>query len=123
VMTANSFNKVTLDKTPRTEELDWGMKSLPDKMQKELTSEWKARHQPTIQTIKPGSTEVFDMSGSDAHVEHHKNFYHSIRERKPSIEDATFGLRAAGPALLTNDSYFGKRIVGWNPDTMTETQA
>jgi predicted dehydrogenase len=123
VMTANSFNKLTLDKTPRTEELDWGMKSLPDKMQKELTSEWKARHQPTIQTIKPGSTEVFDMSGSDSHVEHHKNFYHSIRERKPSIEDATFGLRAAGPALLTNDSYFGKRIVGWNPDTMTETQA
>ncbi|MDQ6733020.1 MAG: gfo/Idh/MocA family oxidoreductase, partial [Nitrospirota bacterium] len=124
VMTADSFNKLTLDRTPRIEELDWGMKSLPDKMQKELTSEWKERHpQPTTQTIKPGSTEVFDMSGSDAHVEHHKNFYHSIRESKPSIEDSTFGLRAAGPALLTNDSYFDKRIVGWNPEMMTETQA
>ena len=30
---------------------------------------------------------------------------------------------AAGPALLTNDSYFNNRIAGWNPETMTETEA
>jgi hypothetical protein len=54
------------------------------------------------------------------HLEHHKNFYKSIREDQPSIEDATFGLRAAGPALLTNESYFKKKIMTWNPESMTQ---
>jgi predicted dehydrogenase len=124
VMTANSFTRLTLERTPRPDELDGTIKTLPDRMQKELTAEWKASHpEPTTQTIKPGSTEVFDMADSDAHLQHHKNFYNSIRENKPSIEDATFGLRAAGPALLTNDSYFNNKIVGWNPETMTVIRA
>jgi hypothetical protein len=29
-----------------------------------------------------------------------------------------FGLRAAGPALLTNTSYYDRRICNWNPETM-----
>ena len=33
----------------------------------------------------------------------------AVRSRKPVVEDATFGLRAAGPALLSNLSYFEKR--------------
>jgi predicted dehydrogenase len=124
VMTANSFTKLALDRTPRPDEFDSGIKSLPDAMQKELTSAWKGSHpEPTPQTVKPDSAEVFDMSDSDAHLEHHRNFYTSIRENKPSIEDATFGLRAAGPALLTNESYFEKKIVSWNPQTMTPAEA
>ena len=31
---------------------------------------------------------------------------HAVRIRKPVIEDAVFGFRAAGPALLSNMSYF-----------------
>jgi predicted dehydrogenase len=123
VMTAHSFTKLTLDRTPRPDELDSGIKSLPEAMQKELTAAWKASHpDPTPQTVKPGSAEVFDMAHLDAHLEHHRNFYKSIRESKPSIEDASFGLRAAGPALLTNESYFNKKIVGWNPETMSATE-
>jgi hypothetical protein len=34
------------------------------------------------------------------------------------IEDATFGFRAAGPALLANVSYFERRAVEWDPTTM-----
>jgi len=123
-MMANSFTRLTLERTPRPDEFDGTIKTLPDRMQKELTAEWKASHpEPTTQTIKPGATEVFDVAHSDAHLQHHKNFYNSIRENRPSIEDAVFGLRAAGPALLTNDSYFNNKIVGWNPETMTVVQA
>jgi hypothetical protein len=32
-----------------------------------------------------------------------------------------FGLRAAGPALLANLSYFESRAIGWNADKMTRT--
>jgi hypothetical protein len=39
----------------------------------------------------------------------------SIREGKPTIEDALFGYRAAAPALLCNDSYFQGKAIKWDP--------
>ncbi len=36
-----------------------------------------------------------------------------MRSRQPVIEDAVFGFRAAGPALLANLSYFNNRIYEW----------
>ncbi|MDN5210578.1 Gfo/Idh/MocA family oxidoreductase [Fulvivirgaceae bacterium BMA12] len=57
-------------------------------------------------------------SGYNAHRAHMQNFVDSIRNGKPVIEDATFGLRAAGPALASNLSYFEKKIVHWDPINM-----
>jgi hypothetical protein len=34
------------------------------------------------------------------------------------VEDATFGFRAAGAALLSNLSVERDKIVHWNPETM-----
>jgi hypothetical protein len=51
-------------------------------------------------------------------VAHHQNFYNAVRSRKPVVEDAVFGLRAAGPALLSNISYFEKRMIEWDPINM-----
>jgi hypothetical protein len=51
-------------------------------------------------------------------VAHHQNFYNAIRSRKPVVEDPTFGLRAAGPALMSNISCFEQRMVEWDPVNM-----
>jgi predicted dehydrogenase len=59
--------------------------------------------------LPPGYTEQYA---------HHANFFEHIRSRKPVIEDATFGLRAAGPALLSNVSYFTRKTVNWDPEKM-----
>ncbi len=123
VMTTTSFTQLNIERMPRPDEFDYTIRSFSDAVQKELTDEWKAKHpEATVETIKPESTQTFDTSSQDAHLEHHKNFYKSIRENQPSIEDATFGLRAAGPALLTNESYFQKKIMSWNPESMTAGQ-
>jgi predicted dehydrogenase len=53
-----------------------------------------------------------------AHYDHHLNFLDGVREGKPVIEDATFGLRAAAPALACNNSYFEDRIVRWDPENL-----
>ena len=39
--------------------------------------------------------------------------------RKQVIEDATFGLRAAGPAVLSNNSMQQHKTIEWDPQTMT----
>ena len=51
-------------------------------------------------------------------LDHHRNFLSAMRSRKPVIEDAVFGFRAAGPALLSNVSYFEERVCKWDPETM-----
>jgi len=49
---------------------------------------------------------------------HHTAFFNAVRSRQPVVEDATFGLRAAGPALLANLSYQQNRIQHWDPVAM-----
>jgi hypothetical protein len=50
--------------------------------------------------------------------DHFHNFFDSVRTRKPVVEDAVFGFRAAGAALLSNLSMEKRRMVEWNPNTM-----
>lgn len=52
------------------------------------------------------------------HYDHFYNFFQSIRGKGKVTQDATFGLRAAGAALLANESYFKKQPVNWDPTTM-----
>jgi hypothetical protein len=66
--------------------------------------------------MRPDREDKFiPPAGPDAHLLHHQNFYAAVRAGRPSIEDAVFGFRAAGPALLTNTSYFERRVCSWNP--------
>ncbi|HEY8915757.1 MAG TPA: Gfo/Idh/MocA family oxidoreductase [Chitinophaga sp.] len=57
-------------------------------------------------------------AGYDDRQDHFINFFDAMRSGKAVVEDATFGLRAAGPALLTNESYFKKQPIHWNPESM-----
>lgn len=50
-----------------------------------------------------------------AHFDHFYNWAKAIRNKGTVVEDSTFGFRAAAPALLCNDSYFGNKIIGWDP--------
>jgi len=52
------------------------------------------------------------------HHDHFYNFFTAIRENGKVIQDPTFGLRAAGAALLANESYYKKLPVDWDPTAM-----
>ena len=53
-----------------------------------------------------------------SHYDHFYNFFQSIRNKKVVVEDPTFGLRAAGAALLANEGYYQGKAVDWDPDSM-----
>ena len=52
------------------------------------------------------------------HYDHFYNFFQGIRGKNKIIEDPTFGLRAAGAALLANESYYTGKPVSWDPESM-----
>ena len=52
------------------------------------------------------------------HHDHFYNFFTAIRQNGDVIQDPTFGLRAAGAALLANESYYQKTLVSWDPVAM-----
>ncbi|MFO0950647.1 MAG: Gfo/Idh/MocA family oxidoreductase [Isosphaeraceae bacterium] len=54
-------------------------------------------------------------AGYDERFEHFVNFFKAVRGQAPVYEDATFGLRAAAPALLANESLKEGRVLGWDP--------
>jgi predicted dehydrogenase len=115
-----SFTDLELQRVPRPDEFDYTISSFSNSMQEKLKKAWADKHPPVaVSTLSPDGIQKFSSEGSSPHLEHHKNFYRSIREGAPLIEDATFGLRAAGPALLTNQSLFENKIMSWNPETMT----
>lgn len=64
------------------------------------------------------SVYVAEQGYKGAHFDHFMNFFDGVRNGTPVAEDATFGLRAAAPALACNNSYFEERIMKWDPEEM-----
>jgi predicted dehydrogenase len=74
---------------------------------------------PSAAVMKAGREETYQPPPKYSdHRDHHLNFALAVRGRKPVVEDAVFGFRAAGPALLSNLSYFENRVVEWDPTAM-----
>jgi len=114
---------VTLDKQPRESEPGYTIETFTDAMQKKFVEDYRKKYPqetPNADSIRPISEEKFlPPRGYSDHLDHHRNFITSVRTRKPVTEDPVFGLRAAGPALLSNLSYFEQRVCKWDPETMT----
>jgi predicted dehydrogenase len=60
--------------------------------------------------------------GYDDRLDHVQNFFAAMRGGPPTVEDAAFGLRAAAPAVLSNDSHFTQRFIAWDPVGMQVRQ-
>ena len=90
-------------------------KSMQDEMQKEYNAKWTSdqRNKKTKEDILFKAPE-----GYNDHLDHITNFFDSVRTGKQVVEDATFGFRAAAPALSCNESYFTKKIIQWDPVEM-----
>jgi hypothetical protein len=98
----------------------------PRDMQKQFMEEYNEKYPEMVRARRGRSVENSSFKapeGYSAHVAHHKAFMNAVRTRKPVIEDATFGYRAAGPALLSNESYYQNQILYWDPKGMRQVSS
>ena len=87
----------------------------------EEEDERAARYGERKQMLPPAEAVYSAEDGyKGAHVDHFINFFEGVRTGEPVIEDATFGFRAAAPALLCNTSLYEDRPVRWDPVAMRE---
>jgi predicted dehydrogenase len=109
---------VTLSRHSRPKDPGTTIDTFTLDMQQRILGEHHAKYPPQTE-LRPSNEEVFSPpSGYSDAYDHFVAFFDAVRSRKPVIEDAVFGFRAAAPALLTNDSYFEGRPIAWDPETM-----
>jgi predicted dehydrogenase len=110
--------KVALTKRPREKGFDYSLPGFPKRIREQVLA---AEPQEQPGHLSGQTEEVFTPpAGYNSQREHLRVFYEAVRSRQPVIEDATFGLRAAAPALLANASYAEQRACSWNPAEMKE---
>jgi predicted dehydrogenase len=87
--------------------------------QRAFAEKYAADHKSDSETRQQKSTEKYVVAkGYDERFDHFVHFFTAIRDGKPVYEDATFGFRAAAPALLCNESYRLRKEIGWDPVAM-----
>lgn len=87
-----------------------------DAQRKEYEKWYKAKYPKAAPVLSESDLEFKAPREYSANLDHHANFYKGIREKAVIVEDALFGMRAAGPALATNKSLFDKTIINWDPE-------
>jgi predicted dehydrogenase len=110
---------LTLNRVPRQTAPGYMVGTFPEAMQKEIIEAYNAKYPAGGGKQSLGSSEKFAApKGYSDSYDHFKNFFASVRSRQPVVEDAVFGFRAAGAALLSNLSIDRGQIMHWNPDEM-----
>ena len=122
VLSLSVGNAIVVSKRPRQTDPGTTANTFSKAIAQQVLAEHREKYPPRptgIDSIQPVTEEKFPMPpGYSEQVAHHENFLNAVRNRTPVVEDAVFGLRAAGPALLSNMSYFEQRMVDWDPVAM-----
>ena len=113
-------NAVSVNRVPREKEPGYTIETFTEAMQKQFLAEYRQKYPEEHPDGPP--TAAYERyaapHGYSDSYDHFKNFFASVRSRQPVVEDAVFGYRAAGAALLSNVSMEKGTVVHWDPDAM-----
>jgi predicted dehydrogenase len=113
-------NSVSVSRVPREKEPGFTVGTFTEAMQKQILTAYRAKYPVThpVGAPAPGYEKYEAPAGYSDSYDHFKNFFAAVRSRKPVVEDAVFGFRAAGAALLSNVSMERGGVVQWDPEKM-----
>jgi len=113
-------NSVSVGRTPLQKEPGYTVGTFTEAMQKQILASYRQKY-PVVHPSGPPATgfeKYVAPEGYHDNYDHFKNFFAAVRSRQPVVEDAVFGFRAAGAALLSNLSLERSAVVKWDPDAM-----
>jgi predicted dehydrogenase len=115
-----SGNAVSVNRVPREREPGYTIGTFTEATQRAFLEEYRKKFPLVHSEGAPaaGYERFVAPPGYSDSYDHFRNFFASVRTRKQPVEDAVFGFRAAGAALLSNLSMERGAIVGWDPDAM-----
>ncbi len=114
---------VSVNRVPREKEPGYTIDTFTEATQRAFLKQYREKY-PVIHPAGPpsaGYEKYVAAAGYSDSYDHFRNFFNSVRTRKQPVEDAVFGYRAAGAALLSNLSMERGAIVAWDPDAMKMT--
>jgi predicted dehydrogenase len=113
-------NAVSVNRVPREKEPGLAIGTFTEAAQKTIREEYARKYPKTHPEGAPaaGYEKYIAPEGYSDSYDHFKNFFDSVRTRRQPVEDAVFGFRAAGAALLSNLSMERSAIVEWDPEAM-----
>jgi hypothetical protein len=88
--------------------------SFPERLKKPYLEQWHKDHDPAPGKEPAPETVSFRGNDYDDLRPHLWNFFESVRSRKPVLQDAVFGHRAALGCHMANESYFRNQPVHWD---------
>jgi hypothetical protein len=108
-----------VSRAPREKGPGFVVNTYTEAMQKQLVDAYKKKYPEEHATEIPLQDDLYaaPLEYVDSY-DHFHNFFDSVRSRKQPVEDAVFGYRAAGAALLANLSYEKDAVVHWDPVAM-----
>jgi predicted dehydrogenase len=110
---------LTITRVPRDTAPGYTIETFPAATQRQFLAEYEKKYPPHSGSEQLAGTDKYAApKGYSDSYDHFKNFFESVRTRKQPVEDAVFGYRAAGAALLSNRSVEKGEVVHWNPDEM-----
>jgi predicted dehydrogenase len=114
---------VSINRAPREKEPGHTIDTFPEATQQQILADYEKKFPVMHPTDGPqaGYEKYVAPSGYSDSYDHFKNFFAAVRSRQPVVEDATFGYRAAGAALLGNLSMEKGTVIHWDPDAMKIT--
>jgi predicted dehydrogenase len=115
------YNRITVKRNrPGMKPTGYSLRSYTNAIQEEIREEYDKKFAYLDREMIQPEETIYqpprDYKGGD--YDHFHNFFEAMRGNKQVVENGTYGLRAAGAALLSNLSYFNNKIVSWNPDSM-----
>jgi predicted dehydrogenase len=119
-------NSLTLSRTPLAAKPEYGgydsLSTFPKSVQDEFVRQYGLKYYDVPRSISEPSEIVYEPPrGYDDRDDHWANLIAAVRDGKTIVENATYGLKAAGPSLAANESYFTNRIVTWDHQTLEYT--
>jgi predicted dehydrogenase len=115
-----SGNAVSISRTPLQKEPGYTIGTFTEVMQRRILESYRQKYPISHPSGLPMvEYEKYQApAGYRDNYDHFKNFFAAVRSRQPVVEDAMFGFRAAGAALLSNLSMERGAVVKWDPDAM-----